>query len=247
MTTLVQQAFELTAAEVDRFDTYGYLLLPGLFRDEIEDIRQGFDAVVHEHDLQVVRCDVSYDTAATGLHDAPRRAVLGPLDRHERLGWLSDDPRTAGIAARLIEGTCERLTDHANLFSCDVHWHHDGIFTAGAERHVLLTLYLDPLTAANGALRVIPGSHHRGPFRRSLVRTLTSHPLPPAEVFGSAPDELPAEVLDVEPGDVIVIDMKLLHASFGGGTDRRSLTIEFGTPRTEQGDRRAPSAEERQG
>ena len=43
--------------------------------------------------------------------------------------------------------------------------------------------------------------------------------------WGVAGDEVPALVLETEPGDVVVFIHNLKHASFGGGTRRRMFTI----------------------
>jgi hypothetical protein len=62
--------------------------------------------------------------------------------------------------------------------------------------------YLEPLTASTGALRVVPGSHLGDPADRAEV------------------------AVETEPGDVIVFDEHLLHAS-SGGTVRRQWRVDY--------------------
>jgi ectoine hydroxylase-related dioxygenase (phytanoyl-CoA dioxygenase family) len=55
---------------------------------------------------------------------------------------------------------------------------------------------------------VIPGSH-RGTFGEALRA---------GKVVGQPAKAVPAHVVETEPGDVIVLDEHLFHASAGGGT-----------------------------
>lgn len=76
-------------------------------------------------------------------------------------------------------------------------WHRDSSRTVAS---LGFAAYLEPLSAENGALRVVPGSH----------------------VAGQQPAaDLPGYVLDTEPGDMIVFDEHLFHASSGGGVRRQ--------------------------
>jgi ectoine hydroxylase-related dioxygenase (phytanoyl-CoA dioxygenase family) len=66
--------------------------------------------------------------------------------------------------------------------------------------------YFEPLRENSGALRVLPGSH-RAEFADAL-RALGA--------AGKPAEKLPGYVLETEPGDLIVFDEHLFHASFGG-------------------------------
>lgn len=85
-----------------------------------------------------------------------------------------------------------------------------------------LALYLDRVTAATGALRVIPGSHRYGDrFAEDLQNTLRQS----AEVLGLSGDQVPAIALESTPGDVVVFNQALKHSSWGGSNRRRMFTI----------------------
>jgi hypothetical protein len=74
---------------------------------------------------------------------------------------------------------------------------------------VALLCYLSPTTAATAALRVVPGSHHRG--------------MPAAE----APRD--AKTLALNAGDAVLIDYRLLHATHpnAGDVRRDCLILNF--------------------
>ena len=90
--------------------------------------------------------------------------------------------------------------------------------------------YLSETTRANGCLRVVPGSHRRynplhdqigDPHRIAAVRELEDldHP-----AFSDRPDE--ADV-PATPGDMLVVDARMLHAAHTNQTDheRPMLTL----------------------
>jgi len=68
--------------------------------------------------------------------------------------------------------------------------------------------YLEPLDGATGALRVAPGSHR------------------PLRAPAPADDPSDDHAVGTEPGDVIVFDEHLLHAS-RGGTLRRQWRVDY--------------------
>ena len=78
------------------------------------------------------------------------------------------------------------------------------------------------MTADSGCLRVIPGSQDPDHF----VRRGKVNPNESQELFGVPPNEFPGNVaLESEPGDVVIFNHDLYHASFGGSTRRRMFTM----------------------
>jgi hypothetical protein len=71
--------------------------------------------------------------------------------------------------------------------------------------------YLEPLGAESGALRVLPGSHR--PELAERLRALGA--------AGAPAEALPAHIVATEPGDLVVFDEHLFHASAGGGARRQ--------------------------
>lgn len=72
------------------------------------------------------------------------------------------------------------------------------------------------LGAGGGALRVMPGSHR--PDFGDTLRALG--------VIGKPAESLPAHVVATEPGNIILFDEHLFHASFGGGI-RRQWRVDY--------------------
>jgi len=91
----------------------------------------------------------------------------------------------------------------------DTGWHRDSERDLGS---VAFVAYLDATSAQTGVFRVLPGSH-----------TDTDRPIPDAS-SGDAPDL--GEVIETEPGDVIVFDEHIIHGSTGGG-ERCQWRVDF--------------------
>jgi hypothetical protein len=104
--------------------------------------------------------------------------------------------RCASVATGLLGVDVLPSRAKATVYRGDTSWHHDSDLPLTS---VGFVAYLDPLDGATGALRVRRGSHRRE----------------------AAVDRCPVVVLDSEPGDVIVFDEHLWHASSGGGERRQ--------------------------
>ena len=78
-------------------------------------------------------------------------------------------------------------------------------------------IYLDSLGPEDGCLNVIPGSHFKE-FRETLVKNMDG--------IGVRPQEIPCRyALYNEPGDVIFMNHKTLHASLSDNPGRRAVHI----------------------
>ena len=109
-----------------------------------------------------------------------------------------------------------------------------------------VAFYLDRVTRDTGCLRVIPGTHfvfwpakhpgdaHHtvGPFTESLASIHMDIPknfLPDGTLkqFDVMPRDVPCHAIESEPGDVIIFNHHLWHASFGGRAGRRRIALNF--------------------
>ena len=159
----------LNQQQLNFFDTFGYLALPGLMADCIDEIIDDFEQVWAERG---------------GGHDGQRRSCIVPfIDQHERLCALLDDPRIEGLLASLLGDDFNYSGSDGNYYAGDTQWHSDDY--QKEVRHVKIAFYLDHLTRDSGCLRVIPGSHRRGDqyaetleanARQSQVRTAQQLP-----------------------------------------------------------------------
>lgn len=111
--------------------------------------------------------------------------------------------RFADVAAELLGTPVLPVRAKAVEYHGASGWHRDSELPLAS---VGFLAYLDALTAATGALRVVPGSH----------RVDDAPAIDPAHAIA----------LETEPGDVVVLDEHLLHASSGGAV-RLQWRVDF--------------------
>lgn len=191
----------ITPAQLQFFETFGFLSFPGLMADRIADITAEFERVL---------------SAAHPEHDGSARTCLVPfIDQSAKLSALLDDPRIHGIAEDLLGTDFNYMGSDGNYYTGNTGWHSDGWNLAGI-LHIKIAFYLDPLTGATGALRVIPGSHR---VQDSFAQRCQE------QVGKLDGPTVPAVALDTQPGDIVLFNHNLKHASFGGNKRRRMFTI----------------------
>jgi len=192
----------LTSQQRTHFDTFGYLVLRGAIRDEIDVVADEFEATFA--DLGVA-------------HDGARRSIVVPfVDQRPRLSALLEHDVIAGALTSILGPDFNYLGSDGNRYSGDTAWHSDGFHPVGL--FLKVAVYLDPVDRDSGALRVIPASHHQVDLpQREAYRS--------DELWGIPMVDVPCVSLDSEPGDVVVFNHNLMHASFGGSTSRRMFTL----------------------
>jgi hypothetical protein len=116
--------------------------------------------------------------------------------------------RLEAVAVTLLGGPVLPTRAKAVVYGGDTEWHVD---SASPVQSLGCAAYLELLGAESGALRVLPGSH-RGELAARLRRL---------GAIGAPAPALPGHVVATEPGDVIVFDEHLFHASAGGGIRRQ--------------------------
>jgi hypothetical protein len=216
------EAFRLSRQQVAYFETFGFLLLPGLFRKDIEAITAGFERIFadprHEH----------WELGEGFLHGGRRRvAVPSFIDKDEALRGLRDDPRILAVARGLIGDDYEFAESDGNVWYCETYWHSDVYGSPLSTYHVKLSFYLDSLRGDNGAIRLIPGSNfYSESFAQILSKNLANNG-GINEVYGVEGKEIPSWTLESEPGDLIVWNQRTIHASYNGEDRRRSFALTF--------------------
>ncbi len=214
----------VSTARTRFFDTFGFVKLPGLLADDIRWISDEFDAVWSR------RTDIN--------HDGSQRTIYPDafLNASPVLAQLIEHPLLSSISEELIGSGVTYYGGDGNYYSGDTSWHRDVFRIPDGEeaktivRHIKIAFYLDPLTAETGALRVIPGSHHLGDTYATQLREHVANGSADLGVdgitdLGVPPKEVPALALPVEPGDVLIFDHRIMHASFGGGRARRMFAM----------------------
>ncbi|HSE37186.1 MAG TPA: phytanoyl-CoA dioxygenase family protein [Blastocatellia bacterium] len=136
-----------------------------------------------------------------------------PMMTAQTAASLSLLDRIETVAVDLLGGSVLPTRAKGVRYSGNTPWHPDSISSLAS---VGFLAYLEPLGGEDGALQVLPGSHH--PEFRDALRRLG--------LDSTADLAVPAHVVTTQPGDIIVLDEHLFHASFGGRT-RRQWRIDF--------------------
>ena len=198
---------ESTTAQQQKnfFETFGYLVLPGLLQNEIGWITDEFEAVFRDRGI---------------VHDGTKRSCVVPfIDQRERLCTLLDHPALHALAANLAGDDFNYLGGDGNYYSGDTGWHSDGFHHVGA--YVKIALYLDPVGRDTGCLRVLPGTHRVEENDVWAARQANKS----RELWGIEGRDVPAVALESQPGDVVAFNHNLQHAAFGGSAHRRMFTL----------------------
>src|SRR6185503_18286966 len=125
--------------------------------------------------------------------------------------------RAETVAAAVFGGPVIPTRAKGTRYHGETPWHTDSELPL---RSVGFLAYLEPVGSDSGALRVIPGSHHPqfGEARRGMDAT------------GLRDPSLPAHVVATDPGDMVLLDERVLHASVGGGVRRQWRVDYLGMP-----------------
>lgn len=225
-------SFQLTPPQVKFFNTFGFLKLEGLFKDEIADIQKGFESVFAKHGDDMI-------VTQYPLHGDERREIIMPFVRKDDyLTSLPEDPRIVGIADSLFNTEYGYNGSDGNLFYCESHWHHDSFGAPLHLRTIKMSFYLDSLTAENGAIRFLPGSNF---FFDNFAKSVRGAVDESETRFGVPGSELPSYVMCSEPGDLLLWNFRTLHASYNGEPRRRLFSLNFAELEKEEGKEKKPS------
>jgi hypothetical protein len=200
----------LSPEQVRFFDVFGFLKLPGLFATTVTEVTEAFEQVW-------IQRGGGHDGKP---HEGKARSCIVPfIDQSAVLSALLDHPGIHGAARSLLGDDFNYMGSDGNFYVGDTGWHPDG--SHRVVRFLKMAIYLDPLTAANGCLRVIPGSHR---VDDSYSREVLAAAMNPGSV-GKHGSEIPAIALDTNPGDVLIFNHNTAHSAWNGGTRRRMFTI----------------------
>jgi hypothetical protein len=210
----------LTAAQVDHYRTFGFVVVPDLLGAErTEALRAEVDAALR--DAYAATYDERVLDGISG-HYLPMASRQTPRS----LALVCDDPVLIDVAEQLLDGAALPECPEGVLYFGEAGWHDDdGIGVSG----VKLATYFEALHAESGALRFLPGSHVPGQNARLAAYRSRRH----AHGGDTAHPAYPGYVAATRPGDVIAFDLHTWHASVGG-RDRLAWTIVYQrSPETE--------------
>ena len=202
---------KLTDQQTAFFENFGYLVIRQLLSpDEVDRVIEAFEWSI-------------LNWGGGGDHDGTKRTMfVGPIEHSPDLCALVDHPGIMGLIGGVTGEDFNYCGGDGNYYTGDTGWHPDGNW--GQLWATKTAFYLDRVRRDSGCLRVIPGSHQPDHFvRRQEINVNESEAL-----FGIPPDEFPGNIaLEADPGDVVIFNHDLYHASFGGGSRRRMFTMNF--------------------
>ena len=205
----------LTTAQADHFRTFGFTVLPGFVTDCGAALRAEAGATIR--DAYAATYDERVIDGISG-HYLPMAARLTPVSAL----LVCDDPRFIDAAEQLLSGPVIPECPEGVLYFAEASWHDDGIGVRG----VKFAAYFDKLTAACGALRLVPGSHHAEQNTRLAAYRCRQLPIRTDAEAAAYQASIPGCVAATSPGDVIAFDLHTWHASTGG-RDRLAWTAVY--------------------
>ncbi|QKJ20568.1 phytanoyl-CoA dioxygenase family protein [Microbacterium hominis] len=212
----------LTDEQVASFDRDGYLVLRDRVpADLLERLQRASDRWIADGQASARAAgdDPDYNFARRGERDVLFRVNYLHAKGEDASLELLGDPAILGIAASLAGDsfvpTYESLVFKAAGDGAPIEWHQDAVHPR-THRIFNIDVYLDASRIGNGALRVAPGSQRR-PVDICALRD---------EYGWDAPGVVQVEM---EPGDVLVHDVMIVHGSepTSGGDLRRTVYYEF--------------------
>ena len=214
--------FQLSEEQVNFFNLFGYLVLPGLFSaSEVTDITREFEKTFAEAGSDVI------EWKHQAHHGYKRRVLPQFIDRSARLSAMIDDPRIHNIFSALCGDDFDYRGSDANIFENSTVWHSDTYGALFKYLNVKLAFYLEAIDEKTGCFRVIPGSHQFGDQFANQLQKMLGENDSLKDVLGLDDIDVPCQVLPTKPGDLLVFDFRLKHATCFEGEvkERRSFTI----------------------
>jgi hypothetical protein len=215
----------LSEEQIEYFNIFGMIILRNILSKE-----------------EVWKLNVEWDAKLTTTTDGgdPKKKYimswpnLGPETPYT--GSLLEDPRVNEIVESIYPNGYYGISCNSVSKAGETPWHSDSDIPLF--QGVKVVTYLQKLNGDNGALRVIPGSH-RYPLHDEIKKNKLWNPGvslkgkkkvddTSADTNGGlAISEVPAFICATNPGDLIVFDLRVWHASTGGSNDRRLLSMNF--------------------
>lgn len=214
----------LTAGQGAHFDTFGFLVFKQRFpTQEIASITEEADKIWAEE-------------RRGGPFTGDEEQAIAPfVERSIRLTDLVTDDRIYLPLQELLGPSFVWAGSEGNITTRGHHpWHPDRPATKRKLTYLRLkvSMYLDPVTAESGSLRVIPGSH-KMPLHTEIEPEEHHQRGRDVAPFDVAGVDVPYHPLESEPGDVIFFNQSLWHGVFNAWAGRRFMVMKFAAQPTE--------------
>ena len=200
----------LTEQQKHEFETFGFLLLKDCIpSDEMQLYIDAFDETMTKGNGGV-----------PWEHSEGNHLVM-PFYRHNPAVYhrLLDHDKISEVVEDLLGEDFIFWAAEGHHRWRGTRWHHDSLAPEGMTQ-LKVDLFLDPVRADTGCLRMLPGSHFP-PMRERMERWygtkgLGDHAAWPAAI-----------AMESDPGDAVVFNVKVYHAALGEEHDRRSINISY--------------------
>jgi ectoine hydroxylase-related dioxygenase (phytanoyl-CoA dioxygenase family) len=209
----------LTAAEVEHYRSRGYVIpnyrLPPAL---LERLRQGLETVLSGY------TDVAQEDLANPHMMPPTQGpVVNPFMETARHAPLLDMLEQL-IGPDLILWITRILCKPA-VKGREVPWHQDGEYWLMRPLATCSAwMAIDPVTTGNGCMRFIPGSHRRDQLYRHHQTTRDNVVLN-LELDQDQFDERDAVNVELEPGQISLHDVRLIHGSLANTSGQRRAAL----------------------
>ena len=203
--------------QYQHFQTFGFVILGQFLNaEETETLSTEFEKGL----------DLAYEHQPFDGTKRHWTRMMGP--ESPLFARLLEDERFWSVTAQLYGDDAFAVSSDASRYVGDTQWHPDHDVDPTKDCYGMkFAIYLDPIDAETGALRLVPGSH-----KNSLHKNLRAY------MKGRELEQIPDFVCASQPGDTIAFDMRCWHASFGGSAGRRMGTLCYyknpDTPEQEQ-------------
>ena len=206
----------LSKTQIDQFAIFGFVVLRDHLAEQTVPLRDEVDAAIR--DAYATTYDERVIDGISG-HYLPVASRLTPTST----ALVCDDRRLIQAAEDLLGGPVIPECPEGVLYFAEASWHNDdGIGVRG----VKFATYFDHLGPGNGALRLVPGSHHPEQHARLVAYRGAQMPISTDPEAAAYQASIPGYVAGTAPGDVIAFDLHTWHASTGG-RDRLAWTVVY--------------------
>ena len=199
------------------FESFGYIFLKNAFSSsEIKEIS--------------IAADEIWEKERNGAQSKKDGQHIVPfVEQSPLLTKLIDDDRIYNYATTILAEDMVWGGSEGNITTRGEHlWHPDrpGDHQEINYDRLKVNIYLDPVTADRGCLRVIPASH-REPLHGSIEPENRHQNSTTVNPFNIAGENMPSIPVESNPGDVIFFHQSLWHAVFNGWPNRRFIALKY--------------------
>lgn len=224
----VNETITMIPDHAARFRRDGYAVVKRVFSPtEVTELATAFDRLRAQglrHPRSYRHGNLLYRLADDARHGRILRLVQWPSYVDDVLDRYRLDPRLYDIVAPLIGGTLKQIINQMHWkppgAAAEFGWHQDirfrrprAAYRRPAESYVQTGIAVDPHRRESGAMRVIPGSHRLGELMLGGGARVMDRPLSDDDLVHAGIDPSVTVDLVLEPGDVALWHLYLLHGS----------------------------------